>query len=263
MRLAPGILVGLLASSPSSSAQTAPIPAPYAADEPGFLTRGEWLLSVAPMASGDPQFAWSIRNRFDLDLVSYPRGRVNLFFDYEVVLGRERREFDFNHGNIMFETSASGCVGGVEIAFMVHHVSRHVIDREAGRVAAWHTVAVRAERPFAIGGTAIAVAGEYHRLVQHTFVDYTSTTQATVRVDRPLDNGVHLFGGASGGVVFVDRSVLDRDHQAGGRAEAGVHFPGRRAGIDLFAAYERRVDGYPLGRVPVSWIEAGVRLVSQ
>jgi hypothetical protein len=258
-----GSLLAIAIGASTASAQTAALPAPNAPDDAGYLTRAAWLLSVAPMKSADPRFAWSMRNRFDVDLARYPRGRVNLFFDNEVVLGRERREFDFNHGNIMFETSASARVGGVDLAFVFHHVSRHLIDREAGRVAAWHTVAGRVERPFTIGRTAIAAAGEYHWLVQHTFVDYRWTSQVTVRAEHPFENGVRLFGTASSGVIGVDRVVADRDRQIGARAEGGVHLVGRRAGLDLFAAYERRVDGYPLGRAPVTWIEGGFRLGSR
>jgi len=252
-----------VASATAASAQTAPLPAPYAPDDPGFLTRAAWALSVAPMASDDPQFSWSVRQRFDLDVAQYPRGRVNLFFDNEVVMGSERRAFDFNHGNIMFETSASARIGGVDASVVFHHVSRHLIDREAGRVAAWHTVAARVERPFTIDRTTVAVAAEYHRVVQHTFVDYAWTSQLTLRADSPFDNGVRFFGSASGGFIGVDGTIPDRGRQAGGRLEAGVHLPGRRAGFELFAAYEHRIDGYPLGRVPVSWVEGGFRFASK
>jgi len=41
-----------------------------------------------------------------------------------------------------------------------------------------------------------------------------------------------------------------------------VHLPATKAALDLYVAYERRVDGYPLARVPLSWVEAGFRLAS-
>src|SRR5262249_37089693 len=111
-----GALVACCATRPS--AQTTALPSWTTGDRDGFLTRADWLLSVGAMRSGDPRFAWSIRNRFDLDLAQYPQGRVNFFFDNEVVLGRERREFDFNHGNIVFETSASARLGGVDASLV-------------------------------------------------------------------------------------------------------------------------------------------------
>jgi hypothetical protein len=54
--------------------------------------------------------------------------------------------------------------------------------------------------------------------------------------------------------------VINRGRQNGARAEGGVYFAGQRAGVDLFAAYERRVDGYPTSRQPASWLELGFRL---
>jgi hypothetical protein len=262
--------LGVVACAAGASAQTAPLPAPFSSGTNGFLTRGDWLLSVAPMSSDDPRFSWSVRQRFDIDVAHYPRGRVNLFFDNEIVMGSERRSFDFNHGNTMFETSASGIVpGGVEASLVFHHVSRHLIDRPADRVVAWHTVGGRVEKPFAIGRSQVTAAAELHGVVQHTYVDYQWLSQFTGRFEQPFENHVRLFATASGGTVGVDPSVLDdfgkplnRDRQSGGRVEAGVHLPATKAALDLYVAYERRVDGYPLARVPLSWVEAGFRLSS-
>jgi hypothetical protein len=264
------IIALVFASATQASAQTAPLPAPFSGDTNGFMTRGDWLLSVAPMASGDPVFAWSVRQRFDVDVAHYPRGRVNLFFDNEIVMGRERREFDFNHGNTMFESSASARVGGgVDASLVFHHVSRHLIDRPASNTVAWHTVAGRVERPFAIGRSVVTPTAEYHRVVQHTYVDYKWLSQFTLRLDQAFESRVRVFATVSGGLVGVDPAEVDelgkalnRDRQAGGRVEAGVHIPGLKAALDLFAAFERRVDGYPLARVPSSWFEAGFRLAS-
>ena len=264
------IPLGVFACATLASAQTAPLPAPMAAEEEnGFLTRGDWMLSVAPMASGDARFAWSVRQRYDLDVARYPRGRVNLFFDNEVVMGRERREFDFNHGNIMFETSASGRLAGVDLAVVFHHVSRHLIDRPVERVVAWHTLAGRVERPFEFGRTRVTPTAEIHRVVQHTYVDYKWLSQLTLRLEQRFDNAVRLFATGSAGMVGVDRATLDdarlplnRNRQGGGQVEAGVLIPGKKAALGLFAAFERRIDGYPLARVHSSWFEAGFRLAS-
>ena len=62
--------------------------------------------------------------------------------------------------------------------------------------------------------------------------------------------------------VGVDGTV-NRRRQTGARAEGGVYFAGQRAGVDLFAAYERRVDGYPTSRESSSWLEFGFRLVTR
>ena len=263
------LALGVLAFSGTVFAQTAPLPLPFSATVNGFLTRGDWLLSAAPMASGDPRFAWSVRQRFDVDVAHFPRGRVNLFFDNEIVMGRERREFDFNHGNVMFETSALAQIGGVDAALVFHHMSRHLIDRPVDRVVAYHTVGGRAEHVFAIGRSRVAPAAELHRVVQRTFVDYQWLSQFTVRADYPFDNGNRLFVTGSFGWDGVDRTALgdlgeplNREAQPGGRVEGGVHLLGRTIALDLYGAFERRVDAFPVARVPLSWLEAGFRLAS-
>jgi len=39
-----------------------------------------------------------------------------------------------------------------------------------------------------------------------------------------------------------------------------VRLPGAHAALELFSAYERRIDGYPTSRQPLSWFEIGFRL---
>ena len=73
-----------------------------------------------------------------------------------------------------------------------------------------------------------------------------------------------LITPASGApVVLPDGEVTfaeDGYWQTGARFEGGVHVPTPHAAADLYAAYERRVDGYPTSRQPSSWFEIGFRL---
>lgn len=212
------------------------------------------------MQTDDPRFWLVQRSRADLDLFSFRKGRVNFLVDTELVMGSERRAFDLNHANVIFEASASYGVGPIDIAAVAHHVSRHVVDREFDRVPAWHTIGVRAGHVFLPRDAVIDISLEYGRVVQHTFVDYAWTSQLTARLDRTIRSATHVFASGSGGFVGVDRAVLNRGRQAGGRVESGVHVVRERASADLFAAYERRIDGYPTSREPSSWLEFGFRL---
>ena len=250
----------LFAFVPGAFAQTAPVPGTSTGEPTGFLPRSAFFVSLAGMQTDDPRFSLVQRSRADLDLFGYHKGRVNLLIDTELVMGSERRAFDLNHANVIFETSWSYRVGQIDVAAVVHHDSRHVVDREFDRVPAWHTVGARVEHLFLARQSTIEVSLEYGRVVQRTFVDYTWTSQLTIRLDRTLRPGAHIFAGGSGGLVGVDRAVLNRDRQTGARAEAGVHLVAERAAADLFAAYERRVDGYPTSREPSSWFEFGFRL---
>jgi hypothetical protein len=250
----------LLARAPCAFAQTEPRPAASTSASTGLLTRSAFSVTIAGMETDDPRFALTERGRADLDLVGYRRGRINFFIDTELIMGSERRAFDLNQANIVFETSASYRVRGIDIAGVVHHVSRHVVDREFDRVTAWHTVGARIERALVTPQSTFDISAEYGRVVQHTFVDYAWTSQLTLRVDQALRASVHLFATGSAGWMGVDRTVLGRDRQDGARIEGGLHLLGQRAAFDLFAAHERRTDGYPTSRDPSSWLELGVRL---
>jgi len=236
------------------------VPGPSGGEPSGFLPRSAFFVSIAGMQTDDPRFSLVQRTRADLDLFSYRKGRVNFLIDTELVMGSERRAFDLNHANVIFEMSSSYGLGPIDVAVVVHHDSRHVVDREFDRVPAWHTIGARGEHVFLKQQSTIDISLEYGRVVQHTFVDYRWTSQLTIRFDRALRSGTHAFASGSGGLIGVDRAVLNRGRQTGARTEGGVSFVAERATVDLFAAYERRVDGYPTSREPSSWFEFGFRL---
>jgi len=253
----------VVAGASRALAQTAVLPADAGGAPSGFLTRADWRFAFAGLASDDERFAQMARSDVDVDVASYPHGRVNFLFDVELVMGRERRAFDLNHENIAFETSASVRARGFEIAGLAHHVSRHLVDRPFdASVVAWHTVGVRAQQLFGGDRTRAAVAIDLQRVVQHTFVDYAWMTQATIRAAHDVGGDRRVYGVASGGIVGVDGRV-PRGDQAGGRGEAGIHLPAQRAAVDLFGAWERRVDAYPLDRTPSTWVEFGARLTGR
>ena len=256
-RLAAALLVIV---SSDAAAQTAPLPAAATDNRTGFLTRGDFFVSLAGLQADDPRFSLAQRSRGDLDLIGYRHGRINFLMDAELVMGSERRRFDLNQANIVFETSGSYRVGSLEMAAVAHHVSRHVVDREFDRVPAWHTLGVRVTELFSMRQSAVAVTLDYGRVLQHTFVDYTWTSQLTMRFDRRVGPRAHFFATGSGGFVGVDPAIANRNRQTGARFEGGVHVPTPHAAADLYAAYERRVDGYPTSRQPSSWFEIGFRL---
>jgi hypothetical protein len=61
----------------------------------------------------------------------------------------------------------------------------------------------------------------------------------------------------------VDTLEAGRGRQRGGMAEAGVRLRGGGGVLELFFGVERRVDAYPLERVPKHWGLAGFRLLSR
>src|SRR4029077_12179695 len=130
--------------------------------------------------------------------------------------------------NVIFETSASYRLGPIDLAAVAHHVSRHVVDREFDRVTAWQTVGARAAHVFRPRPSTIDVNLEYGHVVQSTFVDYNWTSQMTIRLEPPPRPGARVFASGSVGLVGVDRAVINRGRQTGGRAEGGVQFARER-----------------------------------
>ena len=59
--------------------------------------------------------------------------------------------------------------------------------------------------------------------------------------------------------TFNGRGDLAGSRQVGD-VIAAADLLGQRAAFDLFAAHERRVDGYPTSREASSWLEFGFRL---
>ena len=177
------------------------------------------------METEDPRFSLLERNRADVDLAAYRRGRINFFIDTELIMGSERRAFDLNQANIIFETSASYRVGLFDIAGVVHHVSRHVVDREFDRVPAWHTIGPRIERTIVTPNSTTDIMADYGYVVQHTFVDYRWTSQLTLRVDRTVGRRAHLFASGRTGSVGVDRPVSAAPHRMAAASRVGSIFP--------------------------------------
>jgi hypothetical protein len=226
----------------------------------GFLTRSALAVSFGGLASGDPRFSWSARISGDIDLVTYPRGRLNFLGEYEGVLGSERRELDLNHENYQAEMSASRFVGPIEIALFLHHESRHLVDRESDRVVAWNDAGVRATRALERAGASWRAGFEISPMLQHTFVDYAWQSRLVVEADRRLATRTRLVGGVTTRLVGIDDGRSSRDRQCGARFRAGILVEGRRGDVELYAAYERRIDGYPLDRTRKRFVEFGFTL---
>src|SRR5262245_59229193 len=75
-------------------------------DMPGFLARSDFSLMLALLGTSDPRFTAAGGLNADVDVADYGTGRVNLFIDYEGILGNERHAYDLNHGNYVMEVSA-------------------------------------------------------------------------------------------------------------------------------------------------------------
>lgn len=242
-------------------AQTpAPQPSAPAAITPGLLTRTGVSIGLAHLTSSDPRFNWAARFHGDIDVADYGRGRINLFGEYEAVFGSERRVFDMNHENYTIDVSTTYRAGAAEFFGVLHHVSRHLADRQNDRAVAWNSVGLAAQRTFAKGATAARARFDVAYVLQHTYVDYTWTAWLTVEADRKMGSRALAYAKANGGFQGVDRAIAKRDRLCGARLEAGAHIIGLAGGVDLYLSYERRIDAYPLSYQRGRWVEWGFRL---
>jgi hypothetical protein len=215
--------------------------------------------------SDDPaeRFSWDSHFGGSFDLIDYVFGRASVNVDYEAVLGHELRPFDPNQANYTLDASLSGRVRDTEIVAVFHHVSRHLSDRPKHYAIAWNAWGGRLLRRVTVGDVTIDGALDVGRVVQHSFVDYTWIGDLDVMIRRPVSPRVGVFAHGSGQMFAVDGTIPNRGTQIGALLEAGVRLAGRGGALEAFAGFERRVDAYPLDRVPQNWVLAGFRLLSR
>lgn len=256
-RLAAACLLILTAASPVAAQAPSSSPSPT-----GFLTRYDVHLSGEALSSPSPGFSWVVDFGGDLDLCDYGAGRLALAADYEAVLSDEVRLFEPVQGNYTLEASTSYRTSLGEFAFVLHHLSRHLVDRPQEIPVDWNTIGVRFERRITAGSSRVLTRAAAARVFRFRYVDYSWLADADLRFDRALRPNVGLFARGAGHVFGVDSVVVGRGTQLGGRIEAGVRLGGREGALELFAGYERRVDAEVMGRTPLGWALVGLRLVN-
>jgi hypothetical protein len=238
-----------------------PVPAPAEAE---FLSRVELHLSANSLSGDDQRFTWDAYFGGTVDVVDYVHGRASILADYHPVLGSEYRPFDPNQAYYALEASGSYRAGDfVEVAAVFHHVSRHLSDRPKPFAVAWNVMSARLLRRIEAGGVTIDLRADAGAIVQHSYVDYSWTSNAEVTIRRGLTPKVGVFAHGTGEVFGVDGTVPNRGTQNGGRLEGGVRFDGRAGALELFAGVEKRLDADPLDRVTQHWAVAGFRLMSR
>lgn len=255
------VVVALVLTAARAAAQTpAPQPGTPSSPVPGFVTRTGVSISLVDLHSHDPRFDWAARFHGDVDVVDYKIGRLNLFGEYDAVFGRERRVFDLNHENYTIDVSATLRRGRSEFFGVIHHVSRHLTDRQNDRAVAWNAAGAAAQRMFGSETAGGRVRLDLAQVFQHTYNDYTWTAWLTAEVHRAIGGNRLLYGKTHGGFQGVDQKVAGRDRLCGARFEGGLHLNGKAGGADLYIAYERRIDAWPLSYQRGRLIEIGAKI---
>ncbi len=244
-----------------------------APDSPEFMTRYDFHLSIARLIGSttppaprliDDRFSWDSHFGGSFDFADLVTARLGVMIDYQAVMGNEYRPFDPNQGNYTMEGFISARVApDTEVAGIFHHVSRHLSDRPKDFAVAYNEVGARVLTRIALDATTLDVTIEGGRAVQHSFVDYTWLGEGQLQVRHPLNGHVALFAHGVGQAFAVDETVAGRGTQAGGLLEGGIRVTGRGGVLEVFGGYERRVDAFPVSRLPQRWALAGFRLLSR
>lgn len=239
------------ASQPSSTSSS-----------PQFLSAYRVRMGASRLAAPSDRFAWDGRFNGDVDLVAYGRGRVNFMAEYEVVLGRELRQFDPNQSLYTLDLRVTRRYGANELAGLFHHVSRHLNDRPKTQPIDWNAIGVEVTRTGTVGSIRAESLLRADRIVKRSYADYTWRLGGKLRLLRPATPRVTLLSEGSLDFVGTDAGVTDRNTQVGAYLEGGARLGGLAGSLDLILAFERRVDADPLIRGPMSWILVGFRLVT-
>ncbi len=266
-RAAALLLVCLALASPVAAQQPGPQPLDHPVDHFDFLSRYDFQLEINVL-SGDngKQYRWDAHYGGAVDVLGYPKGRLTFVGDYEAVLGSELRPFDPNQGNYILEPAVSWFIGDDEVAFVFHHVSRHLSDRPKTYAVAYNIIEGRYLRKFLLGDrTSVGVRLSGGHLAQHSQVDYTWAFDWDVMARRRMNAHVEWYGRTTGELFGVDPLVRneDRGAQHTARLEVGTRLTGTKADLELFVGAEHRLDASLIDFVPVSWAIAGFRIASK
>jgi hypothetical protein len=230
--------------------------------EPGFLSRVTMVGSVEALSEHETDYYWDADVGVGVDVVDFRRGRVNVFFNYEMVLGSRLQPFDPWQGNYTIDVLGTVRQGATEWGVLFRHVSRHLGDRRKDFGIAWNDLGVQVLHARERGAWRWQARGLALATVMRGFVDYAGDVGGDALVARRLSRATSLVASVATHVRLVEDTALERGAQWGGRAEVGVRVDGGVAGLEIVAGVERRVDANAFEFAPRDWAFAGLRIVA-
>jgi len=232
---------------------------------PGFLTSYRFHLNASRLASNNENFVWDADFGGDIDVFDLQYFRGNMLVNFESIVGNGFRPIDPNQGNYTIDLSTwwRTVVPGAELGATLHHVSRHLSDRDKDFAIAWNMLGFQYISPLQIGAWDLEIGYRLLKTIRRSFVDYTAEIGGDVRTVRPLHRRVSLVIGGEITLVPVDAAERGRDNQYGGRLEIAARFPGGAGAGEVFVARERRIDAEPFDMQPTNFTMVGFRFLSQ
>ena len=267
VRIVPLLAVSLLLTVPTVvQAQLVGGPKPQTTAPPlqGVLTAFRTTFGIQRFAGAhaDTAFDWDVDLSVDFDMVDLGFVRINTFGSVETIIGSEFRPVDPNQNNYTVDFTVFLRLPRGELATMFHHVSRHLVDRVGRAGVSWNMIGLAYGDRFLVGDFSIDTWARGMGTVGRAGVDYQGQFEGHVNVARPISARMALIAGAYGAVVPVEVATFGRTTRSGGRAEGGVRLKAGAAALDLFVAWERRIDAMTIERDSVSWAQLGFRLAA-
>jgi hypothetical protein len=252
----------LLAAPGWASAQEAPRFVDFGPSR-GFLTGFNFLIGIEALSPRDSWFHWDADFAGDIDLMRRNGIRVNLFAEYEAVLGRQFQHFDPIFSNYTIDVLGGVQAGSSETAVLLRHVSRHLGDRPKGFLITWNQLGGQYLRQWHGGPSRLQVRLRALGVFNKYFVDNRGELGGDVLWRRPLTDKLALVAAGGLRAVFFDETIFGRSVETGGRAEVGLRVEGKGAAVEFYAAVDRRIDPNPLRPSVETWGVAGFRLMDR
>ena len=228
----------------------------------GALTRFQATLGGMWLPVVDEQFNWDFDIAADFDIADLGFLRASIFYNLETITGTEFRNVDPNQSNYTLDTSVSTRLPRGEIAFTLHHVSRHLSDRTNRRGTSWNMLGVSYGDRFTVGEVDLRPSVRYLKTIKRSQVDYEGELAGYLAVAAPMSPRVALYSKLTAVFVPVDPAEFDRTDRTGGLVEGGVRVVFNAAAVEGYAAWERRIDADPVLRVTEEWPALGFRVIA-
>ena len=267
-RFVPLLVICVLLTWPAAtSAQLlgGPRPQATAVRADGLLTAFRTTFAIQRFggATAGDAFDWDVDLSVDFDVVDVGFVRFNTFGSTETIIGSEFPRADPNQNNYTVDFSMFVRLPRGELATMFHHVSRHLVDRSRRKGVSWNMVGLAYGDRFLVGPFAIDTWLRYMGTVGRAGVDYRGQFEGHADVTRPISARLAVIAGGYVALVPVEAELFGRTNRSGARAEGGVRLRTGAAALDVFAAWERRIDRGAIDVDTPSWGQLGFRLVAQ
>jgi hypothetical protein len=238
----------LLRSAVRGAATSLVLSSAVVASEPAtFLPEGSLTLMGARYAPADRDFQYDTWVGGELGLLRYWGTTFLAKVEVETILGNELRAFDANQANYHIEGTLKRPWGKRSVEIFFNHVSRHEEDRPKPQTVDWNILGLRLSGP--LGQTPFPMrflvsAGPTTRssLVEYRF-------EMVGRLEGDLLHGPWgaLYLSAQARAMKTEsKPSLPRNGFVDVNVEGGVRLRRGQRSLQLFAAYERRNDVYPL-----------------